>query len=53
MIIDDWKSIAMRRTRLGVFLLNCEVVLCRVIPQEQGINEIRTPEAEAEGVLIQ
>jgi hypothetical protein len=39
MIIDDWKSIAMCRTRLGVFLLNCQVVLCRIMPQEQGFAQ--------------
>jgi hypothetical protein len=29
-----------------------EVFMCRVIPQEQGITEIRTPEAGAKGSLI-
>jgi hypothetical protein len=29
-----------------------KVFMCMVIPQEQGITEIRTPEAGAKGFLI-
>jgi hypothetical protein len=29
-----------------------EVFMCRVVPQEQGITEIRIPEAGAKGFLI-